>query len=444
MRYTRRQAIGLGVALGRLVAVGGLGSLAACTRARGFGPLAAAVDETTGLELLELPHGFRYWSLGWTGDPLDDGTPMPPRVDGMGVFESGDGALLLVRNHEDPHARGVFAAGAPTYDPLASGGTTTLRVDARRGRLLGARASLCGTVMNCSGGITPWESWLSCEEVRGGETLAPGALRHGYVFEVTARGEAVALPLRGLGRFRHEAASVDPSSGAVYLTEDETESGLYRFLPATPGALSGPGRLEMLAVQGEPSFDARRGRRVGEIHRAHWVTIEDPDPDDTLGPGRTFAQGRARGGAVFARLEGIRMARGLVFFTSTSGGELGTGQIWAYEPVGQTLELVHESEDPAVLDHPDSLAFHPGGGGVICEDGQRQALLRGLTRRGELFTLCRSRVVLRGERNGIRGDFSTSEFSGACFDPSGRWLFVNVQSPGFTVSITGPWERGFA
>ena len=32
--------------------------------------------------------------------------------------------------------------------------------------------------------------------------------------------------------------------------------------------------------------------------------------------------------------------------------------------------------------------------------------------------------------------------SGANFDPSGKWLFVNIQTPGITFAITGPWKRG--
>ena len=44
--------------------------------------------------------------------------------------------------------------------------------------------------------------------------------------------------------------------------------------------------------------------------------------------------------------------------------------------------------------------------------------------------------------HGILGDFRDSEFAGACFSPDGRWLFVNVQRPGVTFAITGPWERG--
>ena len=43
---------------------------------------------------------------------------------------------------------------------------------------------------------------------------------------------------------------------------------------------------------------------------------------------------------------------------------------------------------------------------------------------------------------GFAGDYSDSEWAGACFSPDGKWLFANVQEPGFTVAITGPWQAG--
>ena len=42
----------------------------------------------------------------------------------------------------------------------------------------------------------------------------------------------------------------------------------------------------------------------------------------------------------------------------------------------------------------------------------------------------------------LAGDHRGNEFAGACFDPTGRYLFVNIQTPGITFAITGPWARG--
>jgi hypothetical protein len=411
----------------------------------GYGPLAPAKDEATGLSLLALPPGFRYHSLSWRGDGISPTEKVPSHHDGMAAFSAGPGRIRLVRNHEVRTDTGAFAAGDP-YDPAAGGGTMTLELEAASAKLLSARPSLTGTLWNCAGGPTPWGSWLTCEET----TLGPGEGRltktHGWVFEVPANGVARPQPLEGMGRFRHEAVAVDPSTGIVYETEDQGDAGLYRFVPKVPDKLADGGRLEMLTVEDRPSFDTRRGPRRGEEIPVRWIAIDDPlrahehlEARDGQG---VFSQGAAKGAARFARLEGAWFGEGRLVFTSTSGGAAQRGQVWQLDPKSSRLTLLYESPGEADLDGPDNLCVSPRGGLVICEDGEREQYLRGLTRDGRLFAFARNTVVLRGEHNALAGDFTDQEFAGACFSPDGQWLFVNIQTPGITFAITGPWGDG--
>jgi secreted PhoX family phosphatase len=407
----------------------------------GYGPLQPVPDEATGLPLLMLPAGFRYVSFGWTDDPLGDGTPTPPAHDGMAALPAVSGRTFLVRNHEVGQGPDAFAPG-PVYDPGAGGGTTTLMFDTNAGQLLESRASLTGTLRNCAGGPTPWGSWLTCEEtIEGPLPLSDLTRRHGYVFEVPADGVASAQPLRQMGRFIHEAVAVDPATGYIYETEDASDaSGFYRFIPHVPGQLAAGGRLQMLALVGQPRADMSRGQ-PREPRPVRWVEILRPDPAQVLlnGP---FIQGFLRGGARFARLEGAWHGNGRIYFTSTTGGDIGQGQVWELDPALDTLRLLFESPGAEILNQPDNICVSPRGGLVLCEDGSGEEFLHGLTADGSIFKFAQNNVVLSGERNGIVGDFRGSEFAGATYSPDGQWLFFNIQSPGITFAVTGPWAEG--
>lgn len=451
----RRFLLRSGLAAGAALTLGPVGRLLAQAGTPagshpGFGPIKPVRDLTTGLPLLELPAGFSYLSFGWAGESLPGDQKTPSKHDGMGIVRGDGDVLTLVRNHEVTAGWGSFAPTSATYDGPCAGGTVTLRFDTRAGKLLDAHASLSGTLVNCSGGTTPWRSWLSCEEIvsAAGLTNLAGVDHdlkrdHGFVFEVPAEGTSNAEPLYAMGQFRHEAATVDPRSGIVYLTEDhEPAAGFYRFLPKAEGELHRGGRLQMLRVKGVP--DLRAGHRVGTKWPVEWVEIEHPERGvgGLDGMSGVIAQGLANGGSMFTRLEGCIAGDGVVYFTATNGGDAHCGQVWAYHPKDEQLRLLYESPDPTVLDYPDNIVISPRGGLLICQDteGDHQHLY-GLSTDGRLFTFARNNTRLDGEQ-GFAGDYSDSEWAGSCFSPDGKWLFANLQEPGFSVAITGTWRRG--
>ena len=273
-------------------------------QAAGYGPLARIGPE------LALPAGFSYSVLSYTGKPMTDGSPTPGAFDGMAAFPLPNGHIRLIRNHENrdrPWNTRPKGDQTKAYDPKGAGCVSSLEVRIAGGTVELVRdfISLTGTIVNCAGGPTPWQSWLTCEESVEGK--AHGWTReHGYIFEipVSAESEVAPVPLKAMGRFVHEAVAVDPATGIVYETEDRLVSGFYRFLPTRRGMLSQGGALEMLAIDGRPNLDTAGGQRAGVRYPVRWIPIPDPDPGGAWeDSSAVFRQGFDRGAARFARLE---------------------------------------------------------------------------------------------------------------------------------------------
>ncbi|MFK7923707.1 MAG: alkaline phosphatase PhoX [Bacteroidia bacterium] len=421
----------------------------------GYGPLLPDPDK-----ILELPKGFSYKIISRSGSEMVDGLLLPGKPDGMAAFAGEDGKVIVVRNHEvspDDFENGAFGPNLERLSQLSKediydygrgklpglGGTSTFVYNPLLGEIETEYLSLAGTIRNCAGGLTPWRSWITCEETtaKAGDELE---VDHGFNFEVPVSAQAqLATPqaIKAMGRFNHEAVCVDPRTSIVYQTEDRSDGLIYRFIPHQAEKLQAGGRLQVLAIKGQKSYDTRNwenlegeNMQIGQTYDVEWLDIDDVEsPEDDL-RFRGFEKGAAR----FARGEGMWFGNNELFFACTNGGALTAGQIFRYEPSpveGQAdeatqpgkLSIFVEPNNTDLVESCDNITVASNGDLILCEDKATPRIV-GVSPKGEIYHLAKNVGY-------------ESEFTGATFAPDGKTLFVNIQHAGLTIAITGPFGQ---
>ncbi|MEU1002850.1 alkaline phosphatase PhoX [Streptomyces tibetensis] len=282
-----------------------------------------------------------------------------------------------------------------------SGGASAVRFSST-GAITGAYRILSGTRQNCAGGKTPWNTWLSCEEVS-----------LGYVYETDPWGTNAAVQRAAMGRFKHEAAAADPVRGVIYLTEDETNGRFYRFVPTTWGNLSS-GRLQVMVAGSATSGSFT------------WADIPDPDGSPTA------TRSQVSGSKSFNGGEGCHYANDTVWFTTK-----GDNRVWQLNLLDDTYELAYDDSlvnGTAPLTGVDNITGASSRDLFVAEDGGTM----------EICVITPDDVVASFLR--IDGQ-SASEITGPAFSPDGTRLYFSSQrgtngssSGGITYEVTGPFR----
>jgi secreted PhoX family phosphatase len=393
---TRREFIGAGVGAAAVVGLGasfwddvfGAARSSARSPRSGYGPRRAANEHG-----LRLPEGFRSRLIA-RGHEHVPGTDYRWHLasDGMACFPADGGGWVLVSNSE-----------------VLEGGASAIGFDAR-GRTHAAYRILDGTTQNCSGGGTPWGTWLSCEEVMGG-----------LVWECDPAGRRRARSHPAMGVFKHEAAAVDPRGRRIYLTEDLMDGGVYRFTPSRWHDLT-EGLLEIATV-------ARSGAVT-------WTEIPDPSAR------RVDTRRQVRGSTRFKRAEGIWHDDGVVYIATT-----GDHRVHAYHVERERIEVIYDGlgKGYTPLLRVDQLTANRAGEVFVCEDIATEEIDIGLIdRSGRVSKFLSATGPIH----------AGSELTGVTFDPSGSRMYFSSQraygkndglpGPGAIYEVSGPFRRARA
>jgi secreted PhoX family phosphatase len=339
-----------------------------------------------------LPEGFRSRVIARGLEPVP-GTAYPWHVysDGQATYATDDGGWILVSNSES-----LATTGA---------GSSAIRFNAD-GSIADAYRILAGTNVNCAGGRTPWGTWLSCEEYDGGQ-----------VWEADPTGQSLAVVRPALGQFNHEAVAVDPDGKRLYLTEDESDGGFYRFTPAAYPSLDA-GVLEVAVV--------------GAGGQVSWAEIENPSAIPVATRSQVPEMTKFKGG------EGIWFDSGYIYFTTK-----GDNKVWQFDTTTSRLDTIYDlaATPDGPLKGVDNVTVSPFGDVYVCEDGGNLELCL-ITPEREVAPFLRC-TGDQHQNQPSTGGTGPSELAGVIFDPSGTRVYFSSQrafGPGVIYEVSGPFR----
>jgi secreted PhoX family phosphatase len=339
---------------------------------------------------------------------------------------------------------------------------------------VGGKAIATGTFANCAGGITPWDTFLACEENYqdyygeyeydqnnkrtrkegwlGWEKHFPENPEHyGWVVEID--------PITGnakkhvaLGRFAHEGASpVLASDGraVVYMGDDANDQCIYKFIASKPGSLDKGELFVADTINGKwLSLNIKKNAILKKRFKTQLQVMI-----------RCREAAKLIGGTPLNRPEDVEIHPFTkeVYFTQTNNKK-------SSDFHGQISKIKEENDDPLAMNFeistfvtggeksgfscPDNLIFDNKANLWFTTDMSTEAMNKppyDRFKNNGLFV-----VPTSGEHAGevfqVASAPTDAEFTGPCFSDDFKTLFLSVQHPGeeskSLTQLTSHWPDG--
>lgn len=336
--------------------------------------------------------------------------------------------------------------------------------------IMGSKTAI-GTMAGCAGGYTPWGTFLSAEENtdmfwgdrdrQGKETtkswmqwdsVYPLPPEHyGYIVEIEPK-TGKAKKLVSMGRCAHECAAVTKAKNGkivAYTGDDSVNEHLYKFISDSDSSLE-KGKLY-----------------VASLEKGEWISLDINDQPILKKnfKNQTEIQMFTREAAKLVGATPLDRPEDIEFDPLTGNILVAlTNNKIKKNYYGSILKIIEKDNDPGSLkfEHdtflaggkdqgfacPDNMVFDPKGNLWFTTDISGDAVgngpYEGLGNNG-LYVFLRS-----GDHKGqvirVATAPTDAEFTGPCFSPDYKTLFLSVQHPGeqstSVTKLTSTWPDG--
>lgn len=284
------------------------------------------------------------------------------------------------------------------------------------------------TASNCSGGITPWGTVVTCEETTsGGDANADGYNDLGWNIEINPvtkkvmqYGTGKSQKLWAMGRMSHENACFSNDSITSYYGEDAGNGSVYKYVANKKADLSAGTvyvlKLDSTLVAGEPKGT-----------NGIWVQV----PNTTQAERNNLKNAAlGLGASTFSGVEDVEIGPidGKIYFTAK-----GLNRTYRFKDEGSKVSefetyvggrayRINTSEGVVSEDWGggnDNLTFDSKGNLYVLQDGSRDHIW--LVKHGHTQAEPKVEIFMTTPKE--------SEPTGMTFTPDNKFMFMSIQGP---------------